>query len=194
MCLRKVTVGLLILFPLFMILDSCGGSRSTPPGYASGRTVYLKYNIHAQQGPRDCKASYANWTNPGTGHFIIPVNTPVEIGTFKRGFSFIIKDDGRKVFFEFHPRNMAMSVDQYIDLITSPTKVSLKGISEKDHKGIREGKAYIGMTKKGVMRALGYPATHKTPSLEANTWVYWKNRFSTMVVEFDQNGKVKRVQ
>ena len=87
-----------------------------------------------------------------------------------------------------------MSVDQYIDLIISPTKVSLKSTSEKDRKGIRDGKAYIGMTKKGVMTALGYPAAHRTSSLDNNTWVYWKNRFSTMVVEFDGNGKVKQVQ
>jgi len=47
------------------------------------------------------------------------------------------------------------------------------------------------MTKNGVRAALGYPATHRTPSLENQTWIYWKNRFQNYYVRFDKNGKVK---
>jgi hypothetical protein len=32
--------------------------------------------------------------------------------------------------------------------------------------------------------ALGYQASHRIPSLENNTWVYWRNRWNTRVVEF----------
>jgi len=46
------------------------------------------------------------------------------------------------------------------------------------------------MTKEGVRIALGYPAVHKTPSLDGNSWTYWKNRFATTVVEFGNDGKV----
>jgi outer membrane protein assembly factor BamE (lipoprotein component of BamABCDE complex) len=66
--------------------------------------------------------------------------------------------------------------------------------SELDRKGIAEGKAYVGMTKPGVMTALGYPATHRTPSPDANTWVYWRNRFGTMTVQFDDRGIVTSVE
>ena len=41
------------------------------------------------------------------------------------------------------------------------------------------------------MMALGYPATHRTPSLDSNTWVYWTNRFTTFEVNFNDKGLVQ---
>jgi hypothetical protein len=70
----------------------------------------------------------------------------------------------------------------------------LKNLSEIDKKGIKDGKAYFAMSKKGVRIALGYPAAHKTSSLENNTWVYWRNRWKTMVVEFGSDGKVENLR
>ncbi|MBP1750829.1 MAG: hypothetical protein H6Q52_3368, partial [Deltaproteobacteria bacterium] len=84
--------------------------------------------------------------------------------------------------------------DQYIDLITSSTPVSLGGLSEIDRKGISEGKVYSGMSKEGVRIAFGYPAPHKTPSLGSDTWIYWTNRFKTIAVHFDKQGKVESVR
>ena len=72
----------------------------------------------------------------------------------------------------------------------SPTPISLNGLSQIDLQGIQEGKAHIGMTKEGIRIALGYPARHRTPSLEENTWIYWLNRFRTTAVDFDDTGKV----
>ena len=85
---------------------------------------------------------------------------------------------------------MGMGADQYVELIASPKKISLVSLSGIDQKGIKEGKAYPGMTKKGVRIALGYPASHKTSSLQSNTWIYWQNRWNSMAVEFGKNGKV----
>lgn len=159
-----------------------------------GPTKYLKNNIHAYDNGRDIKASYANWTDAGTGHLIIPVNTPIEIKKWRKGFCFITKDTGKMVYFEFHKKRMGMSVEDYIGLITSTEPVSLSSFSEKDLEGISDGKAHVGMTKTGVMTALGYPAAHRTPSLVGNTWIYWKNRFKTLAVEFDRNGIVKEIR
>ena len=158
---------------------------------AEGEVVYLQNNIHYQMGPKDSKASYANWTDPGAGHGILPVNSAIMISRWRRGFLITDADDGMEIFFEFHKRNMDMSVDEYLELITSPSKVSLSGLSEKDKKGIQDGKAYHGMTKKGVRMALGYPAVHRTPSLDSNTWIYWTNRFRAISVEFDNQGRVQ---
>jgi outer membrane protein assembly factor BamE (lipoprotein component of BamABCDE complex) len=79
-------------------------------------------------------------------------------------------------------------------------KINLKGprpglviTSIEDQKVIRfeYNQKNIGMTKNGVRAALGYPATHRTPSLENQTWIYWTNRFQNYYVRFDKNGKVK---
>ncbi len=78
-------------------------------------------------------------------------------------------------------------------MITSETPVSLEQFSELDRKGIKAGTVYTGMTKNGVLTALGYPARHRTPSLENSTWVYWRNRFMTMSVNFDADGTVRSI-
>jgi hypothetical protein len=49
------------------------------------------------------------------------------------------------------------------------------------------------MTKEGILTALGYPAAHRTSSLDAGTWIYWTNRFGTLSVDFDAKGKVTKV-
>lgn len=194
MSFKKNAFGFVIFVGLVLIVQGCGGSSHQPLNSAGSDKFYLKNNIHAQVGPRDTKASYANWTDPGAGHIIIPVNTPVEMGKLRKGLFIKNLTDGRQIFFEFHSRNMRMSVDEYIQLIASPTSVSLDKLSNTDRKGIKAGKVYSGMTKQGVRVALGYPAVHRTPSLEDNTWIYWRNRFQTMAIEFDQSGKVVHIR
>ena len=166
---------------------------------AESKIMYNKYNIHAQADKKGLlKSSYANYTDPGAGHVIIPPNTKLKISTWKRffkdyGFHYELPD-GRRGVFEVHEKRLGISVADYEKLILSPEPVSLKGFSAIDLKGIKNGKAYKGMTKKGVMTALGYPASHETPSLEDNQWKYWRNRFRTVVVEFNSKGKVVNVR
>ncbi len=187
--LRRIprAVGVMILF--FMTTGTAFGAESP---------LYLKNNIHAQQGRRDIKASYANWTDPGAGHIIIPVNTPV---IFERGghirrsvFTIVLPESGKKILFEFDKKRMAMEPEAYWKLIASPDKVDLTLFSKIDQRGIQEGKAYPGMTKDGVRIALGYPAAHQTPSLTENRWVYWTNRFRSVAVTFGPDNKVTAVR
>ena len=186
-----------ITFSILLIIMVTAGCRTTSPKVnhtSIQNPLFLQNNIHAQAGSRDTKASYANWTDPGGGHIIIPVNTPVEFGRYRRGLTIKNIDDGKFTYFEYNSKNMGMSAEQYISLITSSKKVNLNELSEIDQKGISAGQALVGMSKKGVRIALGYPAAHRTPSLENNSWVYWRNRFRTKVIEFDTEGKVKKIR
>lgn len=195
----KVSAALLCIF-LVVSAFSCVKSSGVKDDTAQGllKTVYLRNNIHVQQqtsrgGDMVYRASYANYTDPGAGHLIIPVNTPVTITTASgiRGKGILITtQDGKAIQFEFNTKNMGMQPEQYFNLITSPSTTLISSLSSIDLKGIADGKAYTGMTKNGVRIALGYPAVHKTPSLESNSWTYWKNRFATTVVEFGNDGKV----
>jgi len=156
---------------------------------------YLRNNIHVQEHKNEeYRASYANWTNPGKGHIIIPVNTPVKIGNFRRGFTLVTQDSRKTILFEYDESRMGMTEDKYIDLITSAQPIKIDDFSETDREGIKDGKVRVGMTKDGVRIALGYPATHKTSSLNENTWIYWTNRFKSFKVEFDEKGKVTKIQ
>jgi hypothetical protein len=106
----------------------------------------------------------------------------------------VTQDTPKKtIYFEFDESRMNMTNEQYIRLITSPEPTNLDRLSALDRKGIKEGKAYQGMTKEGIRIALGYPAVHGTPSLDNNTWRYWTNRWKSMLVEFDASGKVIRI-
>ena len=155
----------------------------------AAETVYNKYNIHIQQqtkrnGDVVYKASYANYTNPGTGHMIVKAGSKITITQKKRKGCTFTTTDCKAVTFEFHEPRMQMSIDEYLEKITSPKAASTKNLSRLDRQGVDAGKAKVGMSRQGVMTALGYPAAHKTPSLKDNAWTYWQDRFRTMVVEF----------
>ncbi|MCK4502707.1 MAG: hypothetical protein KAU22_06695 [Desulfuromonadales bacterium] len=172
------------------------GSFFVQSALAQEGSRFSKYNIHSQgKDVVNFKASYANYTNPGPGHVIVPFGTKINVTKrTRRGFVFTYDNGSKKVTFEYQEKRMGMSVDEYIDLITSATPVSYPGLSKLDKKGIAAGEAFKGMTRKGVMAALGYPAVHKTPSLKAKTWIYWANRFRTVAVDFNDQGKVSNVR
>ncbi|MCX5638587.1 MAG: hypothetical protein NTX52_12990, partial [Planctomycetota bacterium] len=127
-----------------------------------------------------------NWL----GHAFVPYNTKIQVRALSgKKFEFVT-NNRVVIIWEFDPAKMQMSGSEYIKLITSPTSVSYEGLSEVDRNGIEAGKALPGMSKQGVMIALGYPAKHKTPSLESNHWTYWTGRYGQITVDFDESGKV----
>lgn len=166
------------------------------------KIVYLNQNLHCQRQPDRGgfinRASYANWTEPGAGHFIVPVNTEVEAYIERSGrgrhLAFINRSNGDKIYMEVSERNVGMTINEYLALITAPEPISLKNFSDEDLKGIQSGKAYIGMSKDAVRIALGYPAPHRTASLESAQWVYWKDRFRNFSIMFSSDGKVASIR
>ncbi len=193
----------LVVMIMLAVCMGCRGNQATadPADMKSDEIVYLKNNIHAQYQQRGdvtiYRASYANYTQPGNGHVIIAVNTPVVVDRSK-GFSgqyikILDTRSNKLISMEFNPKRMNMTAAEYIDLITSPAPVSLDALSDIDRKGIADGKAYVGMSKAGVMHALGYPAAHKTPSPDADVWEYWTNRFHSFRIQFGPDGTVKQI-
>ena len=199
MQLKKSALYLLSILLVLSLLVPAGhaGSKKEDTGQPA---VYLKSNIHGTErtssGKRTVRASYANFIGEYNNHAIIPVNTPVVITKVKNnGIYMTSAVDGTQITFEYNEKNMAgVSAEEYVGYITAPQKTSLQSLSPIDQKGIRDGKAYVGMSKNAVRIALGYPALHRTPSLKENAWTYWKNRFATGVVEFDDAGRVKAVR
>ena len=164
--------------------------------------LYTRFNIHYCLRGNDAAASYANWTQCG-GNFI-PYNSQVRVRSRRNGFILTDVNSGMEIVFEYHAGRMRMSLDDYKDLIFSPTAVSYDDLNDNnimdgetwydvndiDREGIKAGQAMVGMTKQGVMVALGYPARNETPSIDMNTWVFWKTRYTKLRVKFDDNGEV----
>lgn len=181
-------------------LLACTGTIGGTESELNGTVAYLKSNIHGTErisgDSRSIRASYANYVGNYAHHSIIPVNTQVTIDKVARnGIYMTTQNDGTEIVIEYHAGNMGeISAEDYVGLITSPTQVSLDRFDSIDRKGIRAGEVYQGMSKDGVRIAWGYPARHRTPSLEENDWVYWLNRFATTTVEFNPGGKVTAVR
>ena len=60
--------------------------------------------------------------------------------------------------------------------------------------GIASGRAQVGMSREGVLLAMGRPPFHANPSLDVPEWMYWRNRFARVAVQFDDKGKVINVR
>mgnify|MGYP000517745452 CR=1 FL=1 len=92
---------------------SMGGDPTPYEGYTN---VYLQNNIHgytkaARGGKTEYIASYANYVQPDTGHFFVPVNTAVSVGKWRGGFTLTRQDNGQMIYFEYRSGNMGdMSV------------------------------------------------------------------------------------
>ncbi len=132
-------------------------------------------------------ASYANYVGDSETHGFIPANTAVILGSWRGGFLITVLETKQQVYFELKETNTRMPVRQYQKLIFSKEKVSYKALSEADKAGVKDGTVTEGMTKQGVKIAWGYPAAHRTRSLDENRWIYWRNRFRTFTVDFEDD-------
>ncbi|EGJ51817.1 hypothetical protein [Desulfocurvibacter africanus] len=195
--MRRWPLSLLLLLVLTLLAAGCAQQkmmRNTP----DGKFVYNRFTIHTfRDSSKDLVASYANYTDPAITvpnieHKTFPPNTHFRVEKWNRGFKLIQAETGEVIYYEYSPKRTQMDVLPYMDLVFSPTPVSLDGLTELDKQGLKAGKAMKGMTKPGVMAALGYPSPHSTLSLDADKWVYWTNRFGTRAIFFE-NGLVVSV-
>ena len=81
---RRIGFIIFSILLITMITAGCRSASRKANQTSIENPLFLQNNIHAQAGSRDIKASYANWANPGAGHIIIPVNTPVVFGRYHR--------------------------------------------------------------------------------------------------------------
>ncbi len=73
-------------------------------------------------------------------------------------------------------------------------KAKMESLGKIDHDGIRTGTPHVGMTREGILFAMGRPPFHANPDLTSDTWMYWRNRFGKLAVEFGPDGKVSAIR
>ena len=153
---------------------------------ASG--VYTLVNLHPDE-PRQRLYS-VNYQQSG----LIPLCSKVKIESVEtRKMTFRLLDSGREYEYLFH-NSLRDPIAKHLDKVFGKKcdTASVEKMSEVDRKGVRSGTVLLGMTKRGVILAVGYPPEHATPSLDSDIWTYWKNRFGKMKVNF-ANGKVSEI-
>jgi hypothetical protein len=189
---------LLRLFSFLLVVALVLGAAGVDIADAADTVMYTRYNIHVEtqervNGAPVYVASYANYIYPPSGLLLLPPNTRVLLLSKRKPYLIEVLDKNIRVNFEFHANRMGMDFEHYLKKITSPKPVDLKGLTGLDRQGVEQGRALKGMSKRGVMTALGYPASHRTPSLESNSWTYWKDRYRTFRVQFDNSEQVSGI-
>ena len=120
------------------------------------------------------------------GDTVIPVCTPMRIDRVtERSADITDLHSGRRYRYLFD-RHMREDIQQHLDLYFGGQcpQSFIQNLSAVDQQGIREGRALPGMTRQGVIVAIGYPPSHETPNLDLGTWKYWRNRWNTFEVQF----------
>jgi hypothetical protein len=151
--------------------------------------VYTLVNLHPDEGRR--RLYSVNYQQSG----MLPRCTRVAIKSVnKKEMKFRLADSDREYTWLFHD-SLRDSIERHLDKYFGRTcdADKPKRLSKLDQEGIAEGRALVGMSREGVILAIGYPPEHATPNMDANGWKYWKNKFGTMLVEFE-NGKVSRIK
>lgn len=154
---------------------------------------HLRYNLHTTETrPGEYMGAYFGMVDPKGQHVIFPYNTRVRLA--ETGRTLLIEaEGGKRIEFLYDPGRMRMRAEDYFDRITAPTPVAYPEFSNVDKKGVAGGRVFVGMSKQGVLTALGVPPFHQTPNPQMNRWQYWKHRYDKLVVVYGRDGRVRAV-
>lgn len=181
--------GILVL--LFGFMGGCSGLTvlNEDGGDITSSPMYTLFNLHPDEVRKRLYA--VNYQQSG----LIPLCSEVNIlAVNKKAMEFQVKETGATYQYFYH-RAAAEPFDKHILRFfgVSCNNEKTKSLSDIDQKGVKLGKALKGMSKEGVIYAMGLPPMHRTPTTDLNTWVYWKNRWSTMSIVFDEQGTVEAI-
>ena len=183
---------------LALLLVALTGCSSTPVIDKSsgvdlmGDGVVVKTLTNLHPDPVRSKLYAVNYQQAG----LLPVCTEVKFEEISRKrLKFSEVKTGRIYYYDHHKSAMA-PFNEHLTLYfgTECNEQEMSQLSDLDQKGIEQGKALVGMSKKGVIYAIGYPPKHQTPSLDSNQWRYWSNRSNTFNVNFGSDGLVSGIQ
>jgi len=165
--------------------DSQGNDLTAP-----GAKVQTLTNLHPDEVRSRLYA--VNYQLPG----LIPLCSDVTIVEVSgKRLIFTLNATGKQYTYDYH-RSAIDPMEAHLRLYFGAecNSAEVQRLSAIDQEGIRLGKVKVGMSKAGVKYAIGYPPKRDTPTLEGTDWKYWNNRFNTMIVVFDEQGKVKEIR
>ncbi|MGI9295236.1 MAG: hypothetical protein ACR2PS_14755 [Pseudomonadales bacterium] len=129
--------------------------------------------------------------------YLMPVCSEVEITKLsKKKMKFRDKKSGAEYTYLWHKKSTPSGLNSHIEkhFGTDCPRSEIAGLSKVDQEGITQGRPSNGMTRRGILIAMGYPPEHATPSLDQNLWMYWRNKFGKRSVRFGSDGKVDEVR
>lgn len=190
----KILLKSLAITALLGTLSACqstGQAPAKPLNFKEGDKLQTLVNVH---GDFTRKKLYAfNYQLAD----MIPVCSEVTVNSISEK-NIVISYKGQQYNYTWdkYTKKAGQSLAENFDLYfgKSCDKAAMKKLSKLDQKGIKEGQAKVGMSKQGVIFAMGYPPIHATPSTKENYWLYWRNRFGKRGIQFSDKGKVKLIK
>lgn len=135
-----------------------------------------------------------NYQLPG----LIPVCSDVTITkASKKAIVFEWNGQQFEIAYEGFTKGAGVTLEQAVEGMyfgKACDKAKIDKLSKVDKEGISSGQPKVGMTRDGVLIAMGRPPFHANPDLKSSSWRYWRNRFGQLVVNFGDDGKVSSIQ
>ena len=164
----------------------CAGTLVSPVGFGTLPEGYTCCNLHHADG----WISDGNW-----GAFpMIPAGTPIRVVGYGSNRAHV-EIDG-KSFRIGHDYGRAQEpLEQYIArlVVKDDPRWKIAAYPDTIREAIRNGRVTQGMTREQAIIAAGYPATHRTPVLDAPVWTYWHDRLTSYRVDWDAEGRIREI-
>ena len=186
---RTARLGLIVLAFLIGCGHAVAGGH--PVKKMKGKTVYNLTNLHPD--PINLRMYAVNYLQPG----LIPVCTEMKMTTLsEKRARFQMESTGQVYSYYNHRAAAEPFLDHLARFFGTECDPGEKvdRFEGLDLEGIEDGQIRIGMSREAVIIAAGYPPRHVNPSLKGNRWIYWKNRFNKIAVNFDDEDKVSEIQ
>jgi len=159
--------------------------------FESGDKLVTLSNLHPDMNKRVLYTM--NYQLPS----MIPMCSEVTVvSKNKKKFVFAWKDIEYTMLFDKHTKKAGVDFDTALgDFFGSKCdKAKVASMSKVDQRGIRSGQPMVGMTRQGILYAMGRPPRHANPDIEAYSYMYWLNRFKRKAIDFDDRGIVQDVR
>ncbi|MFW5920649.1 MAG: hypothetical protein ACOCUS_02325, partial [Polyangiales bacterium] len=158
-----------------VLVAACGG-RSIRVN--TEQSYYLQTNLRAHG---NVVTSINEWDK----QTVLEACTPVQL-QWARGREIRFVANGTAYRYIMY-RGSRLGLGEHLKRVFGPScPVNRKALPPADRAGIEQARPYEGMTKQGVIAAVGYPPTHVTPTLDHSPWTYWGTQ-GRVEVHFDGN-------
>jgi len=181
-----VTRSFVLLLMMFSLL-SCkkifdSEPEQLPSHIVKGKSYYTQFVLQYEKG-HHLTTNYRRGT-------VLPINSKVKLlDITPKTIQFEIENGTQPLLIKNAKKHTGDDVYQAFDKLVATEKVNLANFNSLERKHIEAGTATVGMRKKAVTVAIGYPPSTETVNLDANSWVYWSMRFNKFQVNF-KNDKV----
>jgi hypothetical protein len=187
---RRINVMKNLLSTLTFAVAGLVLSWSASADDLTGKTAFVQTNIWFEK-PMKILA-----TNYHTGNMIAP-GTKVTIEEIDEE-RIVFKDDAGtkyRIVIELKHNNVpGPKLAERLFSAEDPMAGRFQKFTKEEQDNIKAGYVVKGMSKEAVLMAYGYPPTIRTPNTDSNIWTYWKNRWVTQIIRFDDKGKVSDIQ